>query len=289
MCAQHNHRRGSRRGGTGRGTRRQQRAAAARSGRAGDARTAAVRCRDSGNRAAAKRLRERAMRAVEELSPAVVTSVACEAIGRPRATVYRHRSPEATDTPRPRVAPPLALSREQRRQVLDGRHRCAGPCAGTRALPSPGNGSTMVHRGRSRLPRQSGSTRLRTGRTSAHWSYPATVNLFRRCLKVIDTFRNKPENRWIAHEKGSLNGGLPARTRMFSAWAARLWTRARRGRSCSRDAVESLGQGGFSTVGITRESSGADSGQDSSSRRNEAGDFIRESAWEKSAEAFCST
>ena len=41
----------------------------------------------------------------------------------------------------------------------------------------------------SRSPR-CGSTRPRIGRKSAHWSYPATVNLFRRCLKVIDTFRD---------------------------------------------------------------------------------------------------
>jgi hypothetical protein len=35
------------------------------------------------------------------------------------------------------------------------------------------------------------STELaRAGHPSARWSYHATVNLFRRCLKVIDTFRD---------------------------------------------------------------------------------------------------
>jgi hypothetical protein len=36
---------------------------------------------------------------------------------------------------------------------------------------------------------RSGSTRQKTSRKSAHWSYRATVNSIRRCLKVIDTFR----------------------------------------------------------------------------------------------------
>lgn len=35
------------------------------------------------------------MKAVEELAPAVGTSVACAAVGVPRSTVYRHRQPKA--------------------------------------------------------------------------------------------------------------------------------------------------------------------------------------------------
>jgi hypothetical protein len=41
---------------------------------------------------------------------------------------------------------------------------------------------------------RSGSTRPRIGRKSAHWSHHATVNPFRRCLKVIDTFRCMDNN-----------------------------------------------------------------------------------------------
>lgn len=62
------------------------------------------------------------MRAVEQLSPAAEMSVDCEAIGVPRATVDRHRSPKATDTPKPRSAPPRALGGEERKQVLDVLH-----------------------------------------------------------------------------------------------------------------------------------------------------------------------
>ena len=41
------------------------------------------------------------MKAVEELTPFVGTSVACDAIGVPRATVYRHRQPKAAAAPKP--------------------------------------------------------------------------------------------------------------------------------------------------------------------------------------------
>ena len=78
--------------------------------------------RDPGDRAAAKRLRQRAVKAVEELSPPVGTAVACAAIGMPRATVYRHRLPKAAAAPKPRPALLRALSRAERRHVLDVLH-----------------------------------------------------------------------------------------------------------------------------------------------------------------------
>jgi hypothetical protein len=62
------------------------------------------------------------MKAVEELTPSVGTSVACEAIGVPRATVYRHRLPKAAAAPKPRPAPPRALSGDERNRVLDVLH-----------------------------------------------------------------------------------------------------------------------------------------------------------------------
>jgi hypothetical protein len=62
------------------------------------------------------------MKAAEELTPAVGTSVACTAIGVPKATVYRHRSPKAADALKPRPAPPRALSGEERQQVLANAH-----------------------------------------------------------------------------------------------------------------------------------------------------------------------
>jgi len=62
------------------------------------------------------------MKAVGELAPAVGTSVACAAIGVPRATVYRHRQSKAAVPLKPRPAPPRALSEEERRQVLDVLH-----------------------------------------------------------------------------------------------------------------------------------------------------------------------
>jgi len=68
------------------------------------------------------------------------------------------------------------------------------------------NGSSRAHRGHSRRQRKSGSTRLKIDPKSEHCSYHATVNLSRRCLKVIDTFRNvldrdfaadEPNRKWI--------------------------------------------------------------------------------------------
>jgi len=62
------------------------------------------------------------MKAVEELTPAVGTAAACTAIGVPRATVYRHRLPKASTAPKPRPAPPRALSGDERKRVLDVLH-----------------------------------------------------------------------------------------------------------------------------------------------------------------------
>jgi len=62
------------------------------------------------------------MIAIEELSPSVGTAVACEAIGVPRATVYRHRLPKAAAALQPRPASPRALSWEERKRVLDVLH-----------------------------------------------------------------------------------------------------------------------------------------------------------------------
>ena len=50
------------------------------------------------------------------------TAVACEAIGVPRATVYRHRLPKTSAAPRPRAASPRALSGEERKRVLEVLH-----------------------------------------------------------------------------------------------------------------------------------------------------------------------
>ena len=58
------------------------------------------------------------MKAVEELTPSMGTSVACEAIGVPRATVYRHRLPKTAAAPRPRAASPRAVSGDERNSVL---------------------------------------------------------------------------------------------------------------------------------------------------------------------------
>ena len=60
------------------------------------------------------------MVAVEELSPTVGTAPACEAIGVPRATVYRSRAPRPEAKPRP--TPQRALSRAERQEVLDTLH-----------------------------------------------------------------------------------------------------------------------------------------------------------------------
>jgi putative transposase len=78
--------------------------------------------RDPGDRVAAKRLRQRTMKAVEDLAPAMGTSDACAAVGVPRATAYRHCQPKAATAPKPRPAPPRALSGEECQQALDVHH-----------------------------------------------------------------------------------------------------------------------------------------------------------------------
>ena len=45
-------------------------------------------------------------------------------------------------------------------------------------------------RGRLRRQRKSGSTQPKIGQQAAHLNYPAKLNSFRSCLKVIDTFRS---------------------------------------------------------------------------------------------------
>ena len=57
------------------------------------------------------------MKAIEELSPQIGTSAACQSLGVPRATLYRHRQskpPKPTTAPRPK--PPRALDEQERRK-----------------------------------------------------------------------------------------------------------------------------------------------------------------------------
>jgi putative transposase len=60
------------------------------------------------------------MAAVEQLAPEVGVQQACRALGLPRASLYRARQQAAAGPPVPRrqAAPPLALSTEERQQVL---------------------------------------------------------------------------------------------------------------------------------------------------------------------------
>lgn len=63
------------------------------------------------------------MAAVEDLATRVGTFQACQALGVPRASVYRRRSRlEGPPLPRPRPTPPLALQPEERQQALDLLH-----------------------------------------------------------------------------------------------------------------------------------------------------------------------
>ena len=64
------------------------------------------------------------MEAVEVLAPEVGLQPACEAMGIPRSTVYRHRKKEKEPQPEPsqRPSPPRALSLEERQGVLDKLH-----------------------------------------------------------------------------------------------------------------------------------------------------------------------
>jgi len=61
--------------------------------------------------------------AVETLAPDVGTRAACEAIGVPRASLYRRRKPaSATASEKQRKASPRALSEPERQEVLDTLH-----------------------------------------------------------------------------------------------------------------------------------------------------------------------
>jgi len=57
------------------------------------------------------------MTAVETVAPEIGTAPACQALGLPRASLYRMRQPPAVHLPRP--APPRALAPGERRAVLD--------------------------------------------------------------------------------------------------------------------------------------------------------------------------
>jgi len=60
------------------------------------------------------------MTAVEQVATSIGTAPACRALGLPRAAVYRGRRPAAVARPRP--APPRALDRVERQEVLDLLH-----------------------------------------------------------------------------------------------------------------------------------------------------------------------
>src|SRR3972149_5033461 len=79
--------------------------------------------------AAVRQQRERAMKAVEELSPQVGTATACRSLGVPRATLYRRRRPHpgtvgsvGVPAPPPRPKPPPALSEQEGQQGLEVLH-----------------------------------------------------------------------------------------------------------------------------------------------------------------------
>jgi putative transposase len=62
------------------------------------------------------------MGAVETVSPEVGTAPACAALGIPRASYYRARSPRLPEEPKPRPTPARALSTQERQEVLDVLH-----------------------------------------------------------------------------------------------------------------------------------------------------------------------
>jgi putative transposase len=55
----------------------------------------------------------------EQASPEIATAPLCEALGVPRASLYRHRTPKPTGEQKPRPPPPRALSETERRQVKE--------------------------------------------------------------------------------------------------------------------------------------------------------------------------
>ena len=63
--------------------------------------------------------------AIAELAPVVGTTAACNAVGRARATYYRHHRkspPRPRPAPRPPRPQPRALSEEERQGVLEVLH-----------------------------------------------------------------------------------------------------------------------------------------------------------------------
>ncbi len=62
------------------------------------------------------------MLAVEAAVPAMGAAPACQALGLPRASLYRRRRPAASASARPRPAPPRALERAERHMVLETLH-----------------------------------------------------------------------------------------------------------------------------------------------------------------------
>ena len=57
-----------------------------------------------------------------ELEPLVGTKGACQALGRARASHYRHARGPRLGPPKPRPSPPNALGADERRSVLDVLH-----------------------------------------------------------------------------------------------------------------------------------------------------------------------
>ncbi len=62
------------------------------------------------------------MALTEQASREVPTAPLCQALGVPRASLYRHRKPKPTGAPTPRPTPPRALSASERRQVKEALH-----------------------------------------------------------------------------------------------------------------------------------------------------------------------
>ena len=62
------------------------------------------------------------MSAVFSLSQAVGKKAACEALAVPRATFYRHMSPESSQEEKPRPVPVLTLTDQERKTVIDILH-----------------------------------------------------------------------------------------------------------------------------------------------------------------------
>ncbi|MFH1135789.1 MAG: IS3 family transposase [Pseudomonadota bacterium] len=81
---------------------------------------------DSGDRSESGKRRERVMSSANALQEKVGVKAACEALSIPRATFYRRnadaRQTQPTTVPNRRPKPPLALSDDERRRVLDVLH-----------------------------------------------------------------------------------------------------------------------------------------------------------------------